>query len=189
MDMVVGLFHHYAKAKWAIKVLECYYDVDGEHISVVALDKDAIKPRLAADAGAVTGTPATDLAFVLNRPNAFAFELSGVGPVFTTGSLAVELFASLDTHIAAEAGRLLGAMVDSGLSMEEAIFYVEGVKQGSILVFVETALQDQLRIKAILHGAGAVYMNKNPQQLWQSKGGQSTADEIRGASKRLINVR
>jgi len=178
MDMVVGLFNHYDNAEWALEVLKHY--VNNERISVVALDKDAIEPRLAAGADSATSTPAANLSSVLKGPSGFAYDLSGMGPVLAIGSLAVKLFTSLGSIIAADAGGLLGALVDSGFSMEEAEIYAESVKQGGILVFVETSIQDEVGIKAILHGAGAVYMN-NRRQISQSEGWRSTADEIREA--------
>jgi hypothetical protein len=179
MNMVVGLFNHYENAEWAIEVLE-QYNVAGERISVVALDKDMIESRLAAGADISTGTPATDLAGILNGPSAFGFVLPGVGPVLAIGSLAIKLFTTLDATIAPDAGGLLGALVDSGFSTEEAEFYAESMKEGGILVFVETGLQDELWIKTVLHGAGAVDMNTR-RQIWQRDGRWNTADEIREA--------
>jgi hypothetical protein len=175
MNMVVGLFNHYENAEWAIEVLE-HYDVDDERISVVALDKDMIEPRLAAGPDAIIGTPDADLAGHLNGPSVFAFVVSGVGPVLAIGSLAVKLFTTLGTITAADAGGLLGALVDSGFSKEEAEFYVESVKQGSTLIFVETGLEDELRIKTVLDGAGAVDMNIL-RQIWQSKARTSFDEE------------
>ena len=171
MDMVVGLFNHYDNAEWALEVLKHY--VNNDHISVVALDKDALEPRLAAGAA-----PAADLSSVLKETSGFGFDLSGVGPVIAIGSVAVKLFTILGigTPLAADANGLIGALVDFGFSMEEAEIYAESVKQGGILVFVETSIKDELGIKAILHGAGAVYMNQR-RQIWQSEGWISFDEE------------
>jgi hypothetical protein len=180
MNMVVGLFNHCENAEWAIEVLE-HYDVDNERISVVALDKDMIEPRLTVSANAlIRGTPDANLDGLLNGSSTCPFVVSGVGPVLAIGSLAVKLFTTLGTTLAADAGGLIGALVDSGFSMEEAEIYVERVKQGGILVFVETGLLDELWIKAVLRNAGAVDMNKR-RQSWQSDGYSNTADEIREA--------
>ena len=176
MNMAVGLFNHYENVEWAIEVLE-HYGVDDERISVVALDKDMIEPKLAPSADAVTGgTPDADLAGLLNGPSTFAFVISGVGPLLAIGSLAVKLFTTLDAIMAADTGGFLATLVDSGFSEEEAEFYVESVKQGGILVFVETGLQDEWWIKTVLRGAGAVYMNI-PRQIWQSNGWTSFDEE------------
>jgi hypothetical protein len=180
MNMVVGLFNHSENAEWAIEVLK-HYEVDDERISVVALDKDMIEPRLAASADALIGSaPEADLAGLLNGPSTFAFVVSGVGPVLAIGSLAVKLFTTPDAIMEADAGGFLATLVDSGFSEEEAEFYVESVKQGGILIFVETGLQDKLWIKTVLRSAGAVDMNTR-RQIWQSDSEWNTADEIREA--------
>lgn len=177
MNMAVGLFNHYENVEWAIEVLE-HYGIDDDHISVIALDKDMIEPKLAPSADAVIGDiPDANLAGLLNGPSTFAFVVAGVGPLLAMGSLAVKLFTTLDAIMAADAGGFSATLVDSGFSEEEAEFYVESVKQGGILVFVETGLKDELRIKAILRCAGAVYMN-TPRQIWQSDGWWNTTDEF-----------
>jgi len=180
MNMVVGLFNHHENAEWAIEVL-AHYNVDDERISVVALDKDMIEPRLAAGADAVPGSPDAGLAGLLNGPSAFAFVVSGLGPILATGPLAIKLFTTLGT-IAADAGGFLATLVDSGFSEEEAEFYAESVKEGGILVFVETGLQDELWIKTVLRGAGAADMDTR-RQIWQSDGWWNTADEIEKLTK------
>lgn len=174
MNMVIGLFNHYENVEWAIEVLG-HYGVDDERISVVALDKDMIEAS--ADAVVIEVTPDADLAGLLNGPSTYAFVVSGVGPLLAIGSLAVKLFTTLDAIMAGDASGFLATLVDSGFSEEEAEFYVESVKQGGILIFVETGLlEDELRIKAILRGAGAVYMNA-PRQIWQSDGWTSFDEE------------
>lgn len=137
-----------------------------------------IKTRLVASADAVIGgTPDANLAGLLNGPSTFAFVVSGVGTLLAIGGLAVKLFSTLDAIMAADAGGFLATLADADFSEEEAKFCVKSVKQGGILVFVETGLKDELRIEAILRCAGAVYMN-TPRQIWQSDGWWNTTDEI-----------
>ena len=83
------------------------------------------------------------------------------------GNLAVKLFTTLDAIVTADAGGLLATLVDSGISEEEAEFYVESVKRGSILVSVETDEEDE--ISDILQGAGTVDM-ETCRQTWLDEG-------------------
>jgi uncharacterized membrane protein len=90
----------------------------------------------------------------------------GIGPVIVTGTVATALFMTLGTTavgagFGAAAGGLLGALSDLGFSEEDAAFYAEGVKQGGILLYVETVPQDEIRVKAILRGAGAIDRNSS----------------------------
>jgi hypothetical protein len=171
MNTVVGLFDHYNNVDWAIEVLEdC--GVDGDRISVVALDRDATEPGTASGLGVATGAATGGLVGLLAGLSAFI--VPGVGPVIVTGALAGALFTSLgttagDAGLRAATGGLFGALMDLGFSEEEAAFYEEGVKRGRILVYVETGSVQRDRIKAILRGAGGVD-GSTRSQAWKNEG-------------------
>jgi hypothetical protein len=176
MNTVVGLFDHYKNADWAIEVLQ-NYDVDSDRISIVALDKAAIERGLAATDGLV-GLLADASA------SAFAFIVPEVGPVIATGTLAITLFTNLDAivvgaHMGAAASGLLGVLGDLGFPKETAEFYIKNVKEGGILVAVESGLQDEYRIRAVLRGAGAVAIDVSTEALPEER--QNTFNELESA--------
>jgi len=172
MDSVIALFDHYSNLEWAIEVLE-EYGVDGDRISLVARDDDTLEAEsAAAGTNGATGMANGALSGLLTGLSAFV--VPGLGPVIATGSLASALFITLGTTAAgaglgASRGGLPAALVDLGLSKDDAEYYAEGVRQGRILVYVETDLPDEYRIRAILRGAGAVHVNTRP-QVWQIDG-------------------
>jgi hypothetical protein len=164
---VVGLFDYYSNLEWAIEVLE-NYGVDSDRISVVACDKEAMELGMAASAGIA---PKGLVGLLLAGPSVFAFVIPGIGPVIATGTLASTLFTTLGTtalgaRFGGAASGLLGALVDLGFSREVAESYVEGVKQGGILISVQTDLQNEYRIQAILRGSGALDIRC---QTWQNE--------------------
>ena len=165
MDSVMALFDHYSNLDWAIEVLEDY-GVDGERISLVARDDDTVEAE--SGAGPANGA----LSGLLVGLSAFA--VPGLGPVIATGGLASALFITLGTTAAgdrfgAAPDGLQAALAGLGLSREDAEYYAKGVRQGRILVHVQTDLPDEYRIRAILRGAGAVHVNTGP-RAWQNYG-------------------
>jgi hypothetical protein len=172
MNTVVGLFDHYSNVDWAIEVLE-NSGVDSDRISVVALDKETIESRTGTNAGLVTSAATGGLVGLLAGLSTFS--VPGLGPVIVTGTVAIALFTTLGTTaigmgFGAATGGLLGALIDLGFSQEDAAFYTEGVKGGNILLYVESASEEEMRIKAILRGAGAIDRNSHPhpwpQETW-----------------------
>lgn len=164
-----GLFDRYSNVDWAIEVLE-NYGVDSEQISVVALDRDAINPETIAGIGALTSTSSGGLIGILSSLSAFI--VPDFGPVIVTGTLATTLFTTLGTTSTGRKSGLVGeplqnTLVILGLSEEDAAFYSNGVKQGDIVVTVETDVQNEFRIRAILRGAGG--QEKPQPQLHKGK--------------------
>lgn len=161
MNIVVALFYHFSNAEWAIDVL-ADYGVEHERISVVASDKYS-KPNMAVSSGLATGAAAGGLVGLLAGLSAFV--IPGIGSVVATGTLANALLTTIAETIligaglGATAGGLLGVLIDLGFTEGDAKFYSDSVKRGGILVAVETDLQDEYRIRAVLRGAGAVDLN------------------------------
>jgi uncharacterized membrane protein len=166
MSTVVALFYHFSNAEWAVDVLEDY-GVEHERISVIASDKYS-KPNMAVGSSMATGAAAGGLVGLL--AGLTAFMLPGIGLVVATGSFANALFLMvaettiIGAGLGAATGGLLGLLVDLGLSEGDAKFYAESVKRGGILVTVETDLQDEYRIRAVLRGAGAMDLNTHTQR-------------------------
>jgi hypothetical protein len=165
MDMVVGLFDYYSNLDWAVEALE-NYGVDSDRISLVALDKDTIEIAMTGSLGAADA--ASDAGLVGLLAGLSAFVVPGVGPVIATGTLASALFVTLGTttpgaRLQDGTGGLFTVLIDLGFSREDAEFYVEGVKQGGILVCVETDLHYEYRISSILRGAGAMNVSTHHQ--------------------------
>lgn len=161
MNTVVALFYHFSNAEWAVDVLEDY-GVEQDRISVVASDKYS-KPSMAVNSGFVTGAATGGLVGLLAGLSTLV--IPGIGPLVATGNLANALFTTvaettiIGASLGAAAGGLLGILVDLGFTQGDAKFYADSVKRGGILVAVETDLQDEYRIRAVLRGAGAVDLN------------------------------
>ena len=139
-NTVIGLFDYYSNADKAVQALKDY-GVDGNRISIVARDNDALPQESAvvtgATAGAATGAATGGLLGLMAGLSALI--IPGIGPVIATGTLAGALATTLGmtaigAGVGAATGGLLGALVDLGLPHEEAEFYAEGVKRGGILV-------------------------------------------------------
>jgi len=62
-----------------------------------------------------------------------ALAIPGVGPIIAAGPLVAALVGA---GVGAVAGGLLGALTDLGMSEEEAGYYAEGIRRGSVLVTV-----------------------------------------------------
>ncbi|MBC7875748.1 MAG: hypothetical protein H7Y59_01140 [Anaerolineales bacterium] len=182
MNMVVGLFDRYSKVDWAIEVLEDY-GVDSGQVSVVALDRDAINSETIAGIGALTSTSNGGLIGILSSLSAFI--VPDFGPVIVTGTLASTLFTTLGTtptgsNKAGLAGEpLQNTLIILGLSQEDAAFYANCVKQGDILVTVDTDEQNEFRIRAILRGAGG--QEKHSYSHTQQTEGSSAFTEAHNA--------
>jgi hypothetical protein len=141
---VIGLFDTYSRAERGIDILE-RAGIDPEGISVVAradvvkehLDDDRKKDALrGGGAGALGGAGAGALAGLLT--GAAAVTLSGVGAVIAAGTAATVLGAVVaGAGLGATYGGFAGALVGLGLSEEETHLYVEGVRQGNLMVVVE----------------------------------------------------
>ena len=87
-----------------------------------------------AATGAVSGGIVGGLTGVLIGLGAFA--LPGLGPVIAAGPIAAGLTGA---GIGAATGGILGALVDLGVPEEEAEYYAESVRRGSVLVAARVA--------------------------------------------------
>ena len=92
--------------------------------------------------------------------------IPGLGPVVAAGWLASTL-AGLAAG--ATTGGLIGALVDTGLSEDEAHAYAEGIRRGGTMVSVR--VDDALAQRAIdiLDNEGTVNMNQRTAQ-WRNEG-------------------
>ncbi len=174
-NTVVGLFDYYSNADKAVQALKDY-GVDGNHISIVARDNDALPQESAAASGATAGaaTGAATGGLLGLMAGLSALLIPGIGPVLATGTIASALATTLGmtaigAGVGAATGGLLGALVDLGFPREDAEFYAEGVKRGGILVTVQTNITDAEQISEILRGAGAVD-RETRRQTWQNAG-------------------
>jgi hypothetical protein len=79
--------------------------------------------------------------------------IPGIGPLVAAGMLATTLAAA---GTGAVAGGLVGALVDYGVSSDEAEVYSEAVRRGSTLVSVKTTADREMIANRILSEHGAV---------------------------------
>jgi len=171
MITVVGLFDHYSDADDAVHALQDY-GVASNRISIVTRDNDTIERGTLARAGLAGGAATGGMVGLLAGLSAMV--VPGIGPVIATGTLAAALAAAIGmtaagAGIGAAAGGLLGALVDLGLSEQDADFFAEGVKRGGIVVLVEADVEDDDEISDILNGAGAVDVHIR-RRSWQNAG-------------------
>ena len=73
--------------------------------------------------------------------------IPGVGPVVAAGWLATTALGAL---AGGAAGSLIGALVESGVSEEDAHVYAEGLRRGGVLLTVRAPQGSQTRIEEIL---------------------------------------
>jgi hypothetical protein len=99
----------------------------------------------AAVDGAVAGGVLGGLAGLVIGLGAFA--IPGLGPVIAAGPLAATLMGA---GIGAAGGGLLAALVEWGISEEEAEYYLEGVRRGGTLVAVKTPDNQVERVSEIM---------------------------------------
>jgi len=86
----------------------------------------------------------------------------------------------------AATGSLLRTLMDSGFSHQDAEFYAEGVKQGGVLVSVQTDSKHTGEIRDILQGTGAMTMPARSQTRHKDAG--SVAGKTNNSGKKLIDV-
>lgn len=169
MTNIVGFFENWERADRAVRDLIA----DGaprDQVSVVTLESSARSgggasrtlagergedPHGAeggATAGAVLGG-AAGVALGLG-----ALIIPGVGPILAAGPLiAAVAGGAVGAAAGGVAGGLLGALVDAGVPKERAERYVEGVRQGGVLVSVRAISESAApRAERILRDAGAV---------------------------------
>lgn len=163
MTTVVGYFDNWEHADRAVRDLI----TDGaprNQISVVTLESATQGKRATgagddphgteggATAGAVLGG-AAGLALGLG-----ALVIPGIGPILAAGPLIAALAGgAVGAAAGGIAGGLLGALVDAGVPKERAERYVEGVRQGGVLVTLRAVEHTSAgRAERVLRNAGAV---------------------------------
>ena len=102
---------------------------DDQEASAVSSEFTAAPGGVAAGAG--VGAAVGGLGGLLLGLSALA--VPGVGPIVAAGPLAAALMGA---GLGAAAGGLCGVLTDLGVSEEEAGYYAEGVRRGSVLVTV-----------------------------------------------------
>jgi len=117
----------------------------------------------AAAGGAVGGAVVGGLTGVLVGLGAFA--LPGLGPVIAAGPIAAGLAGA---GIGAVTGSLLGALVEWGIPEEEAEYYAESVRRGSVLVAARVADTEADDAVAIMNDYDAVDIERRA-EYWREE--------------------
>lgn len=185
MKTIVGLYDDIYDARAAVEDLVSS-GYDRNNISLVAADeqgryasdlerygaKDTHGTGEAAAEGAVAGGAIGGLAGVLIGLGAVA--IPGLGPVIAAGPIIAGLVGA---GIGAVSGGLIGALVEWGLSEEEAGYYVEGVRRGGTLVAVKAADFEANDVVSIMNRHNPVDIDRRAED-WRSEGWTGyTADE------------
>jgi hypothetical protein len=175
MKTVVGLYDTLADAKRVIGDLTDA-GISANNINLLAGDpEDRYATQLAgefdtydeADAavdGAVAGGVLGGLTGLLIGLGAFA--IPGLGPVVAAGPLAAGLMGA---GIGAAGGGLVAALVEWGVSEEEAEFYLEGVRRGGTLVAVKTPEERVDLVSDIMHQQGLIDLEERV-STWREEG-------------------
>jgi uncharacterized membrane protein len=170
---IVGLFEDYTDAKNAIQDLEAL-GLTRQEISVVASAAKTAAARESSEelidgaadgagAGAVAGTAIGGTLGLLAGLGAIA--IPGIGPVLAAGPLIAAITgASVGAAVGAGTGGLIGALVEEGISDDEASYYAEGVRRGGTLLTVRADSNQSDQVADILrrHNASDV---RGPGQL------------------------
>lgn len=165
-QMVLGLFATVEQAGEAITGLDDA-GYEEEEINLLA-QEEAVKslvddPRQettkeSATAGAVGGGAVGGLIGLI--AGASTAIIMGVGTVLTGGALAAALgITAAGAGIGASYGGLLGALMGWGVSEGDIQHFIEGVRDGKILVAVETERNGSEKAAAIMREAGATHVS------------------------------
>ena len=163
-QMALGLFPTVEEAEAAVQSLE-QSGFERRQIDVLA-HEEAVKSLIedprpdttkeSATAGAVGGGAVGGLLGLI--AGASTALVMGVGTVLTGGALAAALgIAAAGAGIGASYGGLLGALMGWGVSEGDIQHVIEGVRDGSILVAVETERERNDEALEIMRAAGASY--------------------------------
>ncbi len=137
MRTVTGLFDDHADARSAVTELETA-GVPSRDISIVSNNadnrhSDDSKAAEGAGTGAGIGAVVGGAGGLLTGLGIMA--IPGVGPVVAAGWLAATAAGVAAGAVAGgAAGGIVGAMMDSGVSEEDAHVYAEGVRRGGTIV-------------------------------------------------------
>ena len=155
---VIGLFDRMEEARHVVQAL-IDHGFPRDDISLVSCRNDegayiterGDEQTRGAVIGAGAGAALGGLGGLLVGLGALA--IPGVGPIIAAGPL---LTALAGVGIGAAAGGLIGALTDLGVPEEEAHAYAEGVRQGGVLLAVDTDDERADRAAEIMERAGAV---------------------------------
>lgn len=136
-----------------------------DNVSVVARDKDSNEANThqvkedvkeGGITGAVTGGVLGALFGLLAGTTTLI--LPGIGPLLAVGPIATSLSA-LGAATGAVLGGLAGALIDAGISKDQAQKFEEAVKRGEILVLVNVDHENEQKVLDIFnkHRAGELY--------------------------------
>lgn len=185
MKTIVGLYDNIGDARAVVEDLVSS-GYDRNNISLIAADAEGRyasyleRPGAetitdsgeAAAEGAIAGGAIGGLAGVLIGLGAVT--IPGLGPVIAAGPIIAGLVGA---GIGAVSGGLIGALIEWGLSEEEAGYYVEGVRRGGTLVAVKAADFEANGIVNIMNRHTPVDIERRAEG-WRSEGWTGyTADE------------
>ena len=176
--VVHALFNNHAAADRAYQAL-LVEGFDKDDISVLTraealetMDKE--KEPSAADAaegaglGALAGGATGGLLGVLAGIGAIA--IPGLGPVLATGAASAALASAMGgAGVGAAVGGIVGAASALAIPEEEAHVYAEGIRQGGVLVVVDTPEAQAGTARAVLEQNGALDTERI-QAAWRERG-------------------
>lgn len=161
MKTITALYNNHDDARSAVKALEDA-GVPSDHISIVSY-KDGKKEveGQGNDAAEGAGTGAGIGAVVGGAGGLLTglgmLAIPGVGPVVAAGWLAATAVGAVaGAVVGGAAGGIVGAMIESGVSEEDANVYAEGVRRGGSLVAAKVEDDKIMSTQAILDQSRAV---------------------------------
>jgi len=162
MPTISRMYDSYADAVSVVEALEAER-LPNHEISLVAQEnargRTVESERRAADTDANTTATAATAGGVVGGGIGLLTGLGlmaipGVGPLVAAGWLATTLAGAV---VGAGAGGLIGALVDSGVSRDEAEVYEEGVRRGGTLVTVRVPdTADIARVERLMDRPSAI---------------------------------
>ncbi|MBI1296981.1 hypothetical protein GC175_18670 [bacterium] len=180
---ILGLFDSRADAEPVIDVLnkhnlpETDFGLFGRHEDFrEGLNAEDEEQGVAKSAqyGAMAGGAAGVLVGVV--AGASFFLIPGVGQVLGAGALAAAIgTAATSTTLGAAGGAFMGALLGYGASEEDANFYIEGLKQGGVLVVAHTPEENVSAIAEIFDQHNVVNVERRREQ-WAFQGRERWSD-------------
>jgi hypothetical protein len=102
-----------------------------------------------------------------------ALTIPGIGPILAAGPMAAVLGGLVGAGTGFVAGGALGALTDvmanSGVSEEEARFYIESLRRGGTLVLVQAHASENQAVRSILSRHRLVNIHERSES-WQQRG-------------------
>jgi hypothetical protein len=199
MRTVTGLYDSYDDARSAVKALEDA-GVPSDHISIVSnkdgkqdVEGQGNNAAEGAGTGAGIGAVAGGAGGLLTGLGLMA--IPGVGPVVAAGWLAATAAGAVaGAVVGGAAGGIVGAMIESGVSEEDAHLYAEGVRRGGAVVAAKVEDDKVAASEAILRSSRAVNLTARRQAYttdgwtrFDETADPYTADQIAGERGRYRN--